>query len=108
MLDDADLVQMQAELLEVIGDHAQSIVIRRGETTLPAQVVRIEFMGTGRSGVAESAYAEETRSRVNVVGGVDLDIKKDDRFNAFDSLFKVTAVRSNRQIGTMAVADMIQ
>lgn len=109
MLDDADSAQMQAELLEVIGDHAVSIVIRRGDTTLAAQQVRIEMAkGSTRENLREGVYSEETRSRVTIVGGIDLDIQKDDRFNTLGSLFRVTAVQPNRQIGVMAAAEMVQ
>lgn len=108
MLNSTDLAQMQADLQEVIGDHPQSIVIRRGNDTLAAQTVRVERTGTGRGNNAQSPTAKEAQARITVAGDVNLDIQIGDRFNALGFLYEVVALRPNSQIGVMAEAEIKQ
>jgi len=106
MLDATDFAQMQANLLEIIGDHSDSITLRRGETTIAAQSVRIErTSGTGR--LKNSEFSKERQGSIVVVGAITLDIKIDDRFTVSNQLFRVTFVRSNEQIGTQAEAELV-
>ena len=106
MLSAADLARMQADLQEVIGDNEVSIIIRRNSTTLPAQTVRVER----RAGFVrkEGDQTAETRGKIFVAGGLDLDIALEDRFNVDGRLYKVTFVRPNTQMGVMADAELIQ
>jgi len=104
----ADLLKMQADLLEVIGDHAVTISVRRNETTLADQSVRIERQGKGASARQQAANSERTESRMTVAGGVDFDIQLGDRFNALGFLCEVTAVHPNTQMGKLAEAVIVQ
>lgn len=107
MLDAADFTQMQANLLEIIGDHSDSITIRRGETTIAAQSVRIERTG-GTGNLKDSDFSEERQGSIVVVGGISLDIQIGDRFTVSNQLFRVTFVRSNAQIGKQAEAELVE
>jgi hypothetical protein len=107
MLDADDLAQMQADVLEVISDHEQSIVIDRGGVILPAQDVRIERRGSAVKHMV-GQQTEEVRASIIVVGGVTLDIQVGDRFNALGSVFEVTLLPPNAQIGKMAIAEIVQ
>ena len=108
MLSTADLAKMKADVLDVIGDHSASITIRRGNTTLAAQTVRVERVGRSGSQQKDAAASDQTESRMVVVGDEDLDIALGDRFNALGFLCEVTAVHPNTQIGTQAEAVVIQ
>ncbi|MCP4426760.1 MAG: hypothetical protein GY803_19890 [Chloroflexi bacterium] len=108
MLNAIDLAKMKADLSDVISDNSASIVIRRGETTLAAQTVRVERGGIGRSNKRDAAHAEQTESRITVAGGVDLDIALGDRFNAHGFLYEATAVHPNTQMGKLAEAILVQ
>lgn len=112
MLNAADLAWMRQNTLEVMSDHQVSIVIRRGETpstqqTLSAQSVRVERMGTGAS-KKDGAHSEESRTRILVVGGIDLNIAVNDRFNTLGGLYRVVFIRPNTQVDTQAEAELIE
>lgn len=103
-----DLAQMQADLAAVRGDREETITIRRGATTLDGQAVRIARAG-GSGSVRESGEAQESGSRVVVMGGVDLDIEPGDRFNdAGGVLYQVVLVRPNRAASVVAEAEVVE
>lgn len=110
MLNAADFARMRADIQEVISDNAYEISIRRqvdgSETTLDPQTVRVER----RSGVLmkQSDGGQEVRGRTVIVGSVDLDIQVADRFNMDGRLYRVTLIRPNRQIATMADLELIE
>ncbi len=107
MLNANDLAEMKASIEEVMTDHMVSILIRRGEDELPAQNVRVE-RARSQSMRKEGEASEESRSRILVIGSTELDIQKDDRFNALDGLYRVTFVRPNRQVSIQAEAELIK
>lgn len=107
LLSAGDLLQMQADLQAVIGDNDVSIVLRREETNLAAQTVRVERKAAG-GGKKQSPYAEETRGGLFLAGSTTLDIQKDDRFTLDGRLYRVTFVRTNELIGTLADAEVMQ
>lgn len=102
-----DLAQMQADLLAVRGDNAESVILRRGSLTVAAQTMRIARMG-GQGQNRESATAGEQRGRVVILGATTLDIQVDDRLTVDDVLYRVTFVRPNRTAATMAEAEQIE
>ena len=108
MLTAADLVKMQADVLEVISDHSVSIIIRRGDSALAAQSVRVERTGGGASAQKSAANSDQTESRISIVGGIGLNIAIEDRFTIGGFLYEVTAVSPNSQIGVQAEAVLIQ
>lgn len=102
----ADLAEMQADMLAIRSDREESIVIRRGATTLTAQTVRIaRLSGNTRR---DTGAMEVSTQDVVVLGAVNLNIQKDDRFNdTAGNLYVVDFVRPNRTVATMAEARMI-
>lgn len=101
-----DWTQIAADLAAIVAENSTSIVIRRGGSTLAAQDVRIAR--NGRASVAESAGAQESRGRVVVMGGVDLDIAPGDRFNDGNGvLYRVVMVRPNRLAAVVAEAEVV-
>ena len=100
---------MQVDLLAVRSDREESVVIRRGSTTLAAQTVRIARAGTASGQRADVGTLEEAQQRVVVLGGITLDIRPGDRFNDLAGiLYEVVAVRPNRRAAVMAEARVIQ
>jgi len=91
-LSSADLTEMRATRQEIIGDNSTPIAIRRGDTTLAAQTVRLVFSGGGES---ESEGFERGVAGVRVFGDTTLDIQRGDRFTVADNLYTVTAVTPN-------------
>lgn len=107
MLGADDLTQMQNDLLAVRDDNAVSIVIRRGNSVLAAQSVRVARVGGGASRQGD-AGGQEVRARVIVVGTTMLDIQVDDRFTTNGILYRVTFVRPNRLAATTAEAEAVE
>ena len=108
MLRPADLLRMQADRDQIIGDNSATITIRRGSATLPAQVVRVERSGGARGRKVERPSSEESRGQITVFGTLALDIQKDDRFNYQSQLYRVQFVRPNTQQGIQAEAELIE
>lgn len=104
----SDLVQMAADMAEVIGDRDESITIRRGTSMLAAQTVRIARAG-GRGRELNSEGAEEKRGSVVVVGDTSFDVEPDDRFNdTAGVLYRVVLVRPRRDFMVVAEAEVIE
>jgi hypothetical protein len=109
MLNASDLARMQADLADIIADNAATIQIRRDVGTAPGpQTVRVEAAGKNRSRLFRSEAGEETRLGIVVVGDAGLDIRVDDRFTWNDTLYRVTAIRPNTQMGIQAEADRVE
>ena len=111
MIDANDLLEMQADLLAVRGDNASSIVIRRGTTTLAAQTVRVAGAGYSERR-SNSGTTLEARNAVVILGATTLDVQVDDRFTLTVAtkpvLFRVTWVRPERRVATMAKAEAVE
>ncbi len=106
MMSPADWVRMTADLRSVRDDNAVSISIRRGNTTLPGQSVRIARAGTIAQR-SDSGGLEQSSGRVVVVGDTALDIAIGDRFNVGGDLYQVDFVRPNRRAMTVAEARLV-
>lgn len=106
MLSADDLSRMQADLLSVRDDNDVSVVIRRGETTLAAQTIRIARTGTG--GPRSSPGAAEARGSVVVLGSTSLDIQVGDRLTVGGVLYRVIFIRPNRTVATMAECEAVE
>lgn len=106
MLSLDDLTQMQADLAAVRGDNEVQIVIRRGQTTLAAQRVRVARMSPGAK--RDDAAVREARGQVVLMGGLTLDVQLDDRFTLSGVLYRVSFVRPNRTVAVMAEAEQIE
>jgi hypothetical protein len=106
MLTSGDLTQMQSDRLSIIEDNEVSIVIRRGNSTLSAQTVRIAKTGSGRE--LDTLGGQESRGSVIVVGDTSFDVQPDDRFTSDGILYRVTFVRPNELAGVVAEAEAVQ
>ena len=112
MFSTSELAAMTEEIGRSIGPGSglgTSIVIARGQATLPAQSVRLVRPGGRSSGRAVATDGTESAQLVvEVVGLPTLDIRPRDRF-ALDGLFyEVVSVHPQRQIGTVAQARLAQ
>jgi len=103
-----DWTQAAADLAAVRGDNAQSIVIRRGGTTLAAQSVRIARVG-GQGSVQQDGQVRESRGRVVLLFGTTGNVQPGDRFNdGAGVLYEVVIVRPNRRAAVIAEAEVAQ
>ena len=93
-----------ANLQQVLDTSPTDLVLRRGETTLPAQQVRIER--TSGSSPHSSVSAVQPTTAVIILGDKTLDIQRDDRFVYANRPYVVKFVRPNRLAVTMAEADL--
>lgn len=108
ILDAATLARIAAEIAEIRGDNETTIQILRDNGTAPGpQTVRIERRRSQFAVARQDTGTEETIVDVIVLGDPDLDIAKEDRFNYAGQLYRVTAVRPNRQVATQAEAQRV-
>lgn len=96
---------MRADLLSVRDDNPVSITIRRGNTQLVAQTVRIARTAAGQR--TDTGTLEQHEGRVVVMGDTTLDIATGDKFNAGGSLYQVDFVRPNKSAAVVAEARLI-
>lgn len=101
-----DWTAMAGDTEQIRDDNAVSIAIRRAGSTLAVQKVRIAGNGSGR--VNDSDGATQAVGTVVVLGSRTLDIQVGDRFTSGGQLYEVEFVRTNRMIGIMAQARMVQ
>mgnify|MGYP001112204322 CR=1 FL=1 len=103
-----DWTRAAADLAAILVDNAQSIVVRRGNTTLPAQSVRIARIAN-QGVVRNGEVTQESRGRAVVLGSTYLDIRPDDRFtDAHGVLYRVVLVRPNRRAAVIAEAEVVE
>ena len=89
------------------GDHEVSIVLRREETTLAAQNVRIARVA--RHGLpVQNGQTGEDHGQALIMGDVDLDVQAHDRFTYNNVLYRIVMVRPNRTVMTVAEAVVVE
>jgi hypothetical protein len=108
MLNGEDWAQMQADLAAVRVDNEVSITIRRGNTTLPAQTVRVARAGGAQGREQDSEGAQQVVGRVVVLGPTTFDVAPGDRFTLDENLYEVAFVRPNRRAAMIAEAEVIE
>lgn len=84
-----------------------SLVIRRGESTIAAQPMRIEYAGT-RGFKIQSDAAREAQQAVFILGEPDMDIQRDDRLTYNGMLIEVVFIQLNRLAATIAEGIVVQ
>lgn len=103
----ADIAAMAADAGRIIAERPLSVAFRRGETTLPAQTVRV----VARSG-SSTRRGEMTAAPhwpLVVIGPAALDVAVGDRFNAYGGeLCEVKAIHNDRRAFTQAEADLAE
>lgn len=108
LIGSSDLDRMRADATVIRQDNLETIAIRRGNTTLAAQQVRIARI-SGQANRQDTLGGEEVRGRVIVVGSVDFDVQPGDRFNDSSGvLYRVFFVRPNRNAAVMAEAEAVE
>jgi hypothetical protein len=80
-----------------------SLAIRRGDSTLSAQDMRIEYAGA-RGFRLQSDAARSAQQAVFILGEPDMDIAVDDRLTYGGVLFEVVFIQPNRLAATIAEA----
>jgi hypothetical protein len=103
-----DWAQMTTDLAAVRGDNEASITIRRGDTTLAAQTVRIARAGGAQGREQDSEGAQQVMGRIVVLGPTTLDIAPGDRFTLAGTLYQVAFIRPNRRAAVVAEAEIIE
>ena len=78
-----------------------SLAIRRGETTLVAPPMRIEYAGA-RGARLQSDAARAATQAVFILGEPDMDIQPEDRLTYEDHLVRIVFIQLNRRFGTIA------
>ena len=87
--------------------YTTSLVIRRGTTTLTAQLVAVATLGRA-SRERQTAGSLATQADVEVWGPPSLDIARGDRFTWDGLAHEVTLVRGGRTVATVAEAVQVQ
>ena len=107
MLSSSDWTQMAADTTDLIDDNEVDIDIRRGNTTVDTQQVRIVRTGSMTQRL-ESGGGDESRGRVLIVGDTTLNIAPEDRVKDENGLlYRVIMVRPNRRAHIMAECEVI-
>jgi hypothetical protein len=101
-----DLAEIMRIRTDMRADRLSSITLRRAETTVSAQSVRISRLSSG-SRFRTDAGAE-SRSGMLISGATTLNIQMDDRFTLDGAVYRVSFVRPNRDTGTQAEAELAQ
>ena len=102
MLSASDWEMMRNLAAQVRTDRSFDVELRRGDTTLDAQEMRIEAVGRGYR--LQSDAAREAQAPVVIFGAPDLDIAVEDRLTLEDVVYRVVFVSVNRDIDTQAEA----
>jgi hypothetical protein len=92
---------MQAQLRAIRAENEESITLRRGDITLAAQDMRIEYAGR-QSARMQSDAARQAQQAVVILGEPDMDIAVEDRLTYDGRRIKVVFVQPNRLAATIA------
>jgi hypothetical protein len=103
-----DWDQAAADLALVRQDNEVNITIRRGDTTLNPQPVRIARAGGAQGRERDSEGAQQAVGRVVVLGPKTLDVQPGDRFTLEGRLYQVAFIRPNRRAAVVAEAEIIE
>jgi hypothetical protein len=98
---------MARDLRRVRAENEISLALRRGDTTLTAQLMRIEIAGA-RGFRMQSDAAREARQAVVILGEPDMDIAVEDRLTYGNVLYRVAFIQPNRLAATIAEAVVIE
>jgi hypothetical protein len=97
----------QERMRKIRAQNEISVAIRRGEDTLSAQLMRIEYAGS-RGFRLQSDAARQAQQAVFILGEPDMDIAVNDRLTYGDVLFQVVFVQPNRLAATISEAVAIR
>lgn len=97
----------QERIRKIRARNEVNLQIRRGDTTLAAQDMRIEYAGS-RGFRLQSDAARQANQAVFILGEPDMDIAIDDRLTYQSVLYQVVFVQPNRLAATIAEAVAIR
>jgi len=98
-----DWTSIANDMRKVRAENEVSLQIRRGATTLSAQLMRIEYAG-GRAFRLQSDAARAAQQAMFILGEPDMNIAIDDRLNYQGILLQVVFIQPNRLAFTIAEA----
>ena len=107
MLTSQDRARITADLQAIRDDRPVSIAIRRNNSALAVQTVRIARGGNVQAGVTDTEGLQAAVGAVIVVGDPTLNIQPGDRFTVAGTLYEVSAIHPNRDHGTQAQARQV-
>jgi len=102
-----DWTQAAADMREIRAENEVSLAIRRGATTLTAQLMRIEYAGS-RGFRLQSDAARAAKQAVFILGEPDMNIQTDDRLTFDGHVLEVVFVQPNRRAATIAEAVVVE
>lgn len=103
-----DWDQVVVDLAAVRAENEVNVTLRRENTTLDPQPVRIARIASFAH-LSSGDMTQESRGRVVVLGSPNLDIQPDDRFNDGEGgLYRVVLVRPNRRGAVIAEAEVVE
>ena len=88
-------------------DNEVSLAIRRAESTLSAQLMRIEIAGS-RAMMAMSDAARSAKQAAYILGEPDMNIAVGDRLTHTGILLEVVFIQPNRLAATIAEAVVVE
>ena len=100
-------MSMEDDLTAIRLQNESSIALRRNNSTLSAQSMRVEIAGT-RAFRLQSDAARESRQAVFILAAKDADIQNEDRFTLDGQVYRVVFVQPNKTAATIAEAIVVE
>jgi len=98
-----DWTQAANDMRAIRAENEVSLVIRRADSSLTTQLMRIEYAGA-RGWRLQSDAAREAQQAVFILGEPDMNIQPEDRLTFDGHVLKVVFVQPNRLAATIAEA----
>jgi len=89
------------DMRAIRADNEEQIAIRRADSTLSAQAMRVEIAGMRAQRMMSDA-ARQSSQALFILGEPDMDIAVEDRFNWNGYLIRVVFIQPNRLACTIA------
>src|SRR5688572_21054890 len=102
-----DWTAAQADMRAIRAENEISVAIRRADSTLAAQLMRIEYAGT-RGFRLQSDAARQSNQAVFILGEPDMNVAIDDRLTYGEIVYRVVFIQPNRLAATIAEAVAVE
>lgn len=100
IFDDMDRQNIADAFAEVRSDNERSIALRRGQTTLQAQQLRVAMAGSQAR--TQEVPFDHAAGQAVLMGAADADVQPGDRFALAGSTYVVELVNPDRRFGLFA------
>lgn len=100
-------MSMEDDLTAIRLENEKMIALRRGNSTLSAQSMRVEIAGT-RAFRLQSDAARESRQAVFILAAKTADIALEDRFTLDEQVYRVVFVQPNKTAATIAEGVLVE